>query len=130
MTPALCEQLALNIMYLIGKAFRGGEPGWTTNKLAARLEVPSAVLGTVVHALESANLLIATEDERLLPARDMTEIDLHQIIDAARRHHRDEPALHVRGAPAAERLATVIELALRERLEGRTLRELVESSDA
>jgi len=129
MTPALCEQLALNVMYLVGRAFRGGEPGWTTSKLASRLEVPSALLGTVVRALESANLLIAAEDERLMPGRDMAQIDLSQIVDAARRHHRGEPGLHVRGTPAAERLATVIELALRERLEGKTLSELVESAE-
>jgi len=130
MTPALAEQLALNTMYLVGKSFRAGEPGWTTGKLAARLEVPSALLAIVIRALESANLLIATEDERLMPARDLAQIDLSQIIDAARRHHRGEPGIHVRGTPVAERLATVIELALRERLEGKSLRDLVETSEA
>lgn len=125
-TGSLAEQLALNTMYLIGKSFRSGEPGWTTSKLAARLEVPSAILATVIRSLECANLLIATEDERLIPGRDLSEIDLNQIVDAARRHHRGEPVLHVRGAPEAEKLTTVIELALRERLEGRTLREMVE----
>ncbi len=129
MTPALCEQLALNSMYLIGKSFRSGEPGWTTSKLSARLEVPSALLATVIRAIERANLLIVTEDERLMPARDLSEIDLNQIVDAARRHHRGEPSIHVRGTPVAERLATVIELALRERLEGKSLRDLVETSE-
>jgi membrane protein len=126
-TGSLSEQLALNVMFLVAKAFRGGEPGWTTNRLAARLEVPSAILGTVIRSLESANLLIATEDERLMPGRDLSEIDLSQIIDAARRYHRGEPTVHVRGTPEAESLTTVIELALRERLEGKTLRDLVET---
>jgi hypothetical protein len=58
----------------------------------------------------------------------MSEIDLNQIVDAARRHHAGEPVLHVRGTPEAERLTTVIELALRERLEGKTLREVVETA--
>lgn len=129
MTPALAEQLALNTMYLVGKSFRSGEPGWTTSKLAGRLEVPSALLATVIRSLERANLLIVTEDERLMPARDLSEIDLNQVVDAARRHHRGEPWLHVRGTPVAERLATVIELAIRERLEGKTLRDLVETSE-
>ncbi len=130
MTAALCEQLALNVMYLVGYAFRCGEPGWTTARMSARLEVPSALLATVVRSLESAGLLVATEDERLLPGRDLAEIDLNQIIDAARRHHRGEPVLHVRGTPVAEHLATVIELALRERLEGKTLRDLVDTPAA
>lgn len=130
MTAALCEQLALNVMYLVGYAFRSGEPGWTTAKMSMRLEVPSALLATVVRSLESAGLLVVTEDERLMPGRDLSDIDLNQIIDAARRHHRGEPVLHVRGTPVAERLATVIELALRERLEGKTLRDLVETPAA
>ncbi len=129
MTAALCEQLALNSMYLVGKSFRGGEPGWTTSKLSARLEVPSALLASVLRSLEHANLLIVTEDERLMPARDLSEIDLNQIVDAARRHHRGEPSIHVRGTPVAERLATLVELALRERLEGKSLRDLVETSE-
>lgn len=125
-TGSLAEQLALNVMVLIGRSYRTGEPGWTTSRLAARLEVPSALLATVVRSLECAGLIVATEDERLLPGRDMSEIDLNQIVDAARRHHAGEPALYVRGTPEAEKLTTVIELALRERLEGRTLREVVE----
>ncbi len=130
MTPALAEQLALNTMYLVGQRFHAGEPGWTTSKLSARLEVPSALLATVIRVLESANLLIATEDERLMPARDLAQIDLSQIVDAARRHHRGEPGIHVRGTPVAERLATTIELALRERLEGKSLRDLVETGES
>jgi membrane protein len=126
-TGSLAEQLALNVMYLVGKSFRSGEPGWTTSRLAARLEVPSAILATVIRSLECANLIIATEDERLMPGRDLSEIDLNQIVDAARRYHRGEPVLHVRGTPEAENLTTLIELALREKLEGKTLRELVEA---
>jgi membrane protein len=129
LTGALSEQLALNVMMLIGKSFRGGEPGWSTTRLAARLDIPSALLASVVRALECANLLVATEDERLLPARDLSEIELSQIVDAARRHHRGEPTVHVRGTPEAERVMTDIELALHGRLEGRTLREAVMASE-
>ena len=129
-TASLAEQLALNVMVLIGQSYRGGEPGWTTSRLAARLEVPSAPLATVIHSLEVGGLIVATEDERLLPGRDMSEIDLSQIVDCARRHHVGEPTLYVRGTPEAEKLNTVIELALRERLEGRTLRDVVETSPA
>jgi membrane protein len=127
-TGGLAEQLALNVMVLIGQSYRGGEPGWTTARLAARLEVPSAPLATVINSLEAGGLIVATEDERLLPGRDMSEIDLSQIVDCARRPHAGEPTLHVRGTPEAEKLTTVIELALRERLESRTLRDVVETS--
>ena len=129
-TGSLAEQLALNVMVLIGQSYRGGEPGWTTSRLAARLEVPSAPLATVIRSLESGGLVVATEDERLLPGRDMSEIELSQIVDCARHHHAGEPALHVRGTAEAEKLTTVIELALRERLEGRTLRDVVEAPPA
>jgi membrane protein len=129
-TGSLAEQLALNVMVLIGQSYRGGEPGWTTSRLAARLEVPSGPLATVIRSLECGGLLVATEDERLLPGRDMSEIELSQIVDCARHHHSGEPALHVRGTAEAEKLTTVIELAVRERFEGRTLRDVVETPPA
>lgn len=129
-TGSLAEQLALNVMVLIGRSYRAGEPGWTTARLASRLEVPSALLAIVMRSLELSGLIVATEDERLIPGRDLSEIDLNQIVDAARRHHTGEPVLHVRGTPEAERITTEIELALRERLEGRTLREVCEAQPA
>jgi membrane protein len=115
-------------MVLVGQAFRAGEPGWTTERISQRLDVPSALLASVIRSLESANLVVATEDERLMPGRDLAEIDTAQIVDAARRHHRGEPMIHVRGTAEAERLATVIELALRERLEGKSLRDVVDNT--
>lgn len=126
LTASLAEQLALNAMYLIAKSFKTGEPGWTPNRLAERLDVPGTLLGLVIRSLEGAGLLVGTEQEILVPGRDLAEIDLAKIIDAARRYHKGEPTAQVRGVQPAQKLAHEIELAFRERLKGKTLRELVD----
>jgi membrane protein len=126
LTASMAEQLALNTMYLIARSFKTGEPGWTLNHLAERLDVPGTLLGPVIRSLEGAGLLALTEKEVLLPGRDIAEIDLDRIVNAARRYHKDEPTAHVRGAPQAQKLAAEIDTALRERLQGRTLRGLVD----
>ncbi len=129
LTASLAEQLALNTMYLIARSFKKGEPGWSLNRLAERLDVPGMLLGPVIRSLEGAGLLVATEQEVLLPGRDIAEMELSGIVDAARRYHKDEPTAHVRGSPRAQQLAQEIDAALGERLQGRTLRSLVEDED-
>src|SRR5690606_23363517 len=47
LTASLTEQLALNAMYLIARSFKNGEPGWTLNRLAERLDVSGTLLGPV-----------------------------------------------------------------------------------
>lgn len=126
LTSSLAERLALNVMLLVGQDYRAGKQRWTTNALATRLDVPSGTLASVIHSLESAGLLVATEDETWMPGRDMTDIELADVVDAARRHHGKEPRVHPRGARVADELAAEIDAAIRKQFKGKTLRELVE----
>ena len=126
LTSSLAERLALNVMMLVGQDYRTGKQRWTTNGLALRFDIPGATLGIVVHALESAGLLVATEDETWMPGRDTAEISLAEIADAARRHQGGEPRVHVRGTRAADELAAEIDAAIKERFKGKTLRDMVE----
>ena len=97
LTSSLAERLALNVMMLVGQDYRTGKQRWTTNGLALRFDIPGATLGIIIHALESAGLLVATEDETWMPGRDTAEITLAEIADAARRHQGGEPRVHFRG---------------------------------
>ncbi len=126
LTASMTEQLALNAMYLIGRSFRSGEPGWTINRLAERLDVPANLLGPVLRSLEGAGLLMATEKEVLVPGRDIAEMEMSRIIDAARRYHKGEPTSHVRGIAQAQKLAADLENAQRGQLEGLTLKTFID----
>jgi membrane protein len=65
----LRERIALNAMYLIALAFRNGDPGCTT---------------TVLAELEAAGLISATQEEALVPGRDLSRITLADILAAVR----------------------------------------------
>ncbi len=84
LSNAMRERLALNVMYLVGKAFR--DPNETTNldEICRRLKMPSISLSPVVIALESAGLLTTTENEELVPGQEMSRMRLIDILAVVR----------------------------------------------
>lgn len=78
------ERLALNIMYQVGKAFR--EPGNNLKliDISNSLKIPTLALAPVVSKLERAGLLLTTENEFLLPGRDLALTSLHDIVSIVR----------------------------------------------
>ena len=119
------ERLALNVMFLVGKSYQKGARGWTLTRLAQNFDMPGITLGSVVHALEHAGLIVATEDDCLLPGRDMHAITLADILQAMRR--RSGAGFHItaRTEPAIDELAAGVERAMLERTAGKTLADLV-----
>ncbi|MCU0977434.1 MAG: YihY/virulence factor BrkB family protein, partial [Steroidobacteraceae bacterium] len=83
-TSRLRERLALSVMFLVGRSFLDGRTRWTVQSLAERLEVPSSALASVTDSLETAGLLVATEDERLVPGKAIDRIGVHAILNAVR----------------------------------------------
>jgi len=127
---ALAERLALNVMYLVGRSYQSGERVWTTNLLAQRFDIPSITLAGVVRALEQAGLVVATEDEYLVPGRDMNGIELCQIVEAVRGPRGAGTIATARTEPAIDGIASGAEQAMRERMAGRTLGALVRGEGA
>lgn len=82
------ECLALNVMFLVGQAFRDPERKITYNTIGEQLRLPSIALAPVADKLEAAGLIIATEKDALLPGREMSRIRLADILDVVR--HRGE----------------------------------------
>lgn len=122
------EELALKVMYLVGRGHLTGDTRWTVNTLARALGMPGIAIARVVAALEGGRLLIATDDERLLPARDAGRIPLREILEVARSQRSGPQAATSLRVPAVERLSARLEAAWRESCEGRTLRDLLEES--
>lgn len=120
------EQLALRVMYLVGRAHLSGERRWSVNSLATELGLPGIAVAEMVLALEHSGLLVVTEDDELLPARDMGQITLTQILDIARSRRAGQFTPREVPIPAVDRLLAAIEDARRARCGELTLRELVE----
>jgi membrane protein len=127
LTSRLRERLALSMMLLIARKFVSGEKPWRLRGLAEQLEVPGSALETVVEALEHAGLVTTTDEEEVLPARDLESIGMHDIYTAVRDERQYETWLlwRARTEPVADSIADSVEAMIRERTAGMTLRELV-----
>jgi membrane protein len=126
LTSCLRERLALTVMLLVARRFVTGHAPWRQRALAEHLEIPGSALATVIDSLETAGLLTLTEDEDVLPARDLEGIGLQDILDAVRDERKYETWLlwRARTEPAADAVADTVDAAIRERVGGTTLREL------
>jgi len=84
LSNAMRERLALNVMFLVGKAFRNPDESITSQQVSAKLHIPSIALAPITEALESAGLLTSTEKEELLPGQEMSRIAMTDILDVVR----------------------------------------------
>lgn len=126
LTSGLRERLALSVMYLIGQGFRETGVSWTLQGLADHLDIPGTALAPVVQCLEQRGLIVATENEKLLPARDPGSISLADILDAVR-HDPDNPRMpKIRSVAPAEDMAREADTALKDSVKGKTLKDLVD----
>jgi len=86
LSNAMRERLALNIMLLVGRAFRDPDTTVTVREISEQLRMPSIALMPVILALDDGGLLAATEKEDLLPGREMATIRLDDILSVVRVH--------------------------------------------
>jgi membrane protein len=130
-TARLQERLALSTLWLVAEAFmhgRGQGRSWRAMDLAERFDVPGSVLAPVIDALVEHQLIVETDDDRLLPARDLGQLRLQDALTAVRLgRQQDERLLRkAHTLPAADRFADAVEEAVERALDQRTLRELLE----
>jgi membrane protein len=128
LSNAETERLALAVMYLVAQSHMRGGDRWSINGIAAELAFPGVAVTRIVEALEAAALLVTSEHEHLLPARDAGYIRLEEILAVARAAnsvHGDATAV----APAAVvGLCDELEDAWRRHLGARTLENWVSES--
>jgi len=120
------EQLALRVMYFVGRAYLNGEKRWSVDSLATELGLPGIAVSEMVLALERAGLLAVSEDDDLLPARDLGRISLTEILDIARNRRGELFTPRSVPIPGVDRLLAAIEDARRARCGELTLRDLAE----
>src|ERR1700733_9755917 len=122
------EQLALKLMYLVGRSHVAGGRHWTVNRLATELGLPGIAVAQMASALERAGVVICTEADELVPSRDIGRIPVYEILDIARRQASGHVAPRNVPIPAVDRLLAQLEEVRRHRCGELTLRDLVDEA--
>ena len=122
------ERLALSAMLLVGRDFEKPGHGWRISSLAARNRVPRHLLDPIVTSLMAGGLLTRTNENRLIPGRDLHRIPITDILAAVRSsesdsHHQSDDEWD----PTVAGVADEVERAIRDVLGDRTLADLVEA---
>lgn len=86
LSNSMRERLALNVMFLIGAAFRTGHNNETVRTLAHHMKMPSVTLTPIIAGLEAEDLLTSTETEVLIPGREISRVKLSDILAVVREH--------------------------------------------
>lgn len=84
LSNSMRERLALNIMLLVGRAFRDPQQSMSIQTLSDALQIPSLTLEPILCDLEAEGLLTTNEKDELLPGRETARITLHEILDVVR----------------------------------------------
>jgi membrane protein len=125
LTGSAREQAGLSVMYLIGRDYGAGKNYWTSNGLAAALDLPGTALAPVLACLERGGLIVATEKEQFLPARDLTGIRLISVVDAVRTRAPGRVMIDVRPVPSAVLVMSEVEAAIRKQLGEQSLKDFI-----
>ena len=125
------EELALSVMYLVGRSYLEGEPTWRFEHLCRKLHVRGDILESIVRKLEERRLLLDLEGSTggLLPGRDLGRIRLEEILAAVRSPSRDtDPDARMKRLDAIRQLSDQLHESLMEPLKGQNLREFIEQA--
>ncbi len=128
LSNSMRERLALNIMYLVGQAFRDPESTIDLRQLSNRLEIPSLTIAPVMQALEDGGLLTSNEDEQLLPGCETARIRLEEIVGIVR--SRGDTGSHAppRWAAVIDGIGAELDRAVGERIGDRSLADLLDEA--
>lgn len=127
MSTGLTEKLALMTMMLVAEDFFRGGHGWRVESIASRANLPAHQLEPIVESLRRNGLLTETIEQRLSPARALSQISIRQILEAI----RETDLQHNHGWPdAVTNLGSAIEDAIQAAVAGQTLESLVASQQS
>jgi len=126
LSNAMRERLALNVMLIIGSAFRN--PGATVDlsELSEQLRIPTITVAPIIHALEKKGLLTSNEKEVLQPGREMSRIRLVDILHVVRVDGETGSYRDPKWSPVIDDLGASVDQAVDTTLSERTLSDLLD----
>jgi membrane protein len=122
------EQLALKMMYFVGRTHLSGGRRWTVDQLARELDLPGIAVAKTAAAFERAGLIIVTDGDELLCVRDPGRVTIYEILETARGQSSGHFVPRNLPIPAIDRLTASLDELRRSRCADRTLRDLVEEA--
>jgi membrane protein len=129
LSNAMRERLSLNIMFIVGQAFRDPSRAVKFNELSEQLRIPSVTVAPIAEKLEAAGFLKVTEKEELQPGRDLAGIRLRDVLTVVR--DRGETGSH--HSPlwdeSIDALGKELDSAFTRTLGDKTLAELLDSAE-
>jgi hypothetical protein len=90
--------------------------------------MPGIAVARIVHALETSGLVTVSEDEHLLPARDLGKITIQEILDIARNEKAGQVGWRNLKLPTIDALSSKMDEAWRKSVGEMTLRDLIEDA--
>lgn len=129
LSNSMRERLALNVMYLVGKAFRDPDASTSIRDISRQIQIPAIALAPVANSLEGAGLLITTENEELLPGREMSRVTLNDILAVVRTAGETGSYRDPTWTPAVEALAAEMDDALSGVAGKKSLADLLDNSE-
>jgi len=125
LSPEAREEAGLSMLILIAREPATLERGWTAERFAATLDVPTGALLPVLDCLVGAGILRLDEQGRAQLAAAPEGIALGEIVAALRRTPATRLLIAVRAEPASREVLTRIEGGVRASLAGQSLRDLL-----
>lgn len=126
LSNAMRERLALNIMLIVGSAFRDSNKSIDQRSLSEELRIPSITVMPIISGLEDAGLLTSTETDVLLPGREMSRIKLGEILDVVRVDGETGSYRDPKWAEAIDSLGDTIDAAVGSTLGDKSLCDLLD----
>jgi predicted transcriptional regulator len=123
------ERLALNIMFLVGTAFRDSSKSIDLRSLSEKLRIPSITVAPIILGLESGGLLTTAENEELLPGREMARIRLNDILAVVRVDGETGSHRNPKWSETITSLGETIDSAVESTIGDKTLSELLDEAD-
>jgi membrane protein len=130
LSSGMRERLALNIMLLVGQAFRESEKSITIANISDMLGIPSITLEPIVAALEENGILTSTENEELLPGRDTAKIALRDVLAVVREFGETGSISEPRWSSPIEEIGNSLDNAVASTVQATTLAELLDQVEA
>jgi len=120
-SQSLRELAALAVLRHIAQAFHEGGPGWSEQHLSVKLHMPYRILHETLNHLIDAGLIVPAANDIYLPARELDQISLAQVLLSLRRHGA---AGQIGGEEQAQQILELVDRAVLTALEGLTLKDL------
>ena len=129
LSNAMRERIALNVMLFVGRTFREADEKITPGMISDQIQIPTIALAPIISSLEHEGLLQTTENEELVPGREMSRIGLAEILDVVRVEGETGSHRNPRWSGAIDALGDSLDDAISGVIADRTLADLLDDTE-